>query len=120
MTPEEKPEDGSEWSRMSREEKLKALEEVSPKAFEVLAENNPNWQEAFLYRLILDALTNLRYYLEEATDDAISWESPFVEVQIPAEPPEAPPMSDLPDEVLKSPEEVTRAAGLRLDAVLLR
>ena len=119
MTSEEKPEDGSEWSRMSREERLKALEEVSPKAFEVLTENNPNWQEAFLYRLILAALTNLRYYLEEATDDAISWESPFVEVQIPAEP-EAPPMSDLPDEVLSSPEEATKAAGLRLDAVLLR
>lgn len=120
MTDEEKAEAGPKWSRMSREERLKVLEDNTPKAFEVLAENNPHWKEAFVHRLILDALRSLRYYLEEATDDAISWESPFVEVQIPAEPPEAPPMSDLPDEVLESPEKVTKAAGLRLDAMLLR
>ena len=43
--------------------------------------NIPNWRAVSLLDLVADGLENLRTYIEDPTDDEVSWTSPFVELR---------------------------------------
>ena len=50
-----------------------------------------NWRAFSILDLVAGGLDNLRRHIEDPTEEGVSWESPFVELQIPAGP-EAPPV----------------------------
>ena len=44
-------------------------------------ENLPNWRAVSLLDLVAGGLDNLRGYIEDPTEEGVSWESPFVELR---------------------------------------
>ena len=105
------------WDRMTLEERREIALFVGETMPSIVIKDR--FIQETVVSLLDEAIRNLRHYLEEATDAAISWESPFVELQIPMEP-EVPPMSAPMDEDLLSMETVTKAAARRLIEVTRR
>ena len=78
------------WERMSLQERRDLLSRLIAPAI-LRKDESSDWIRGTFFHLVSNAIHNLHRYLEDATDEDISWESPFVELQIPAGP-EAPPV----------------------------